>query len=52
MLIDGSVRLQAMIIAFGDTFWATGALVIGGALLVLLLGKPDKGAPPIDTGGH
>jgi DHA2 family multidrug resistance protein len=51
-MMDGSVRLQAMIIAFGDTFWATGALVVCGLPLVLLLGKPEKGAAPITAGGH
>ncbi|APR82371.1 Inner membrane component of tripartite multidrug resistance system [Minicystis rosea] len=38
-LLDGSVSLQGMVMSFGDTFWATGALVIGTLPLVLLLGK-------------
>jgi DHA2 family multidrug resistance protein len=38
-LLDGSVSLQAAVMSFGDTFWATGALIVLTLPLVLLLGK-------------
>jgi DHA2 family multidrug resistance protein len=38
-LLDGSVSLQASVMSFGDTFWATGALIIATLPLVFLLGK-------------
>jgi MFS transporter, DHA2 family, multidrug resistance protein len=40
-LVDGGVSMQAMVMSFGDTFWATAALVICTLPLVLLL---DKGS--------
>ena len=51
-LLSGIVKAQAACMSFGDTFWATLALILGGLPLVFLLGKPDKGAAPIDVGGH
>jgi DHA2 family multidrug resistance protein len=38
-LLDGSVSLQALVMSFGDTFWATALLVVGTLPLVLLLGR-------------
>jgi DHA2 family multidrug resistance protein len=38
-LLDGSVSLQAAVMSFGDTFWATGAVIVCSLPLVLLLGK-------------
>jgi DHA2 family multidrug resistance protein len=38
-LLDGSVSLQAAVMSFGDTFWATGAIIVLTLPLVLLLGK-------------
>jgi DHA2 family multidrug resistance protein len=38
-LLDGSVSLQAAVMSFCDTFWATGALIVVTLPLVLLLGK-------------
>jgi DHA2 family multidrug resistance protein len=38
-LLDGSVNLQALVLSFGDTFWATGAIIFLTLPLVLLLGK-------------
>ncbi len=43
-LLDGVVNQQAAIQAFGDTFWATAALVLLTLPLVLLLGRPPEGA--------
>jgi len=51
-MLSGIVRQQAACMSFGDTFWATLALILGGLPLVFLLGKPDKSAAPIDVGGH
>ena len=42
-MLDGAVSLQAAVLSFGDTFWATAALVVVSLPLVLLLGKPPKG---------
>jgi DHA2 family multidrug resistance protein len=39
MLLDGSVNIQAAVMSFGDTFWATGALIVVTLPLILLLGK-------------
>ncbi len=51
MVLSGIVNQQASVLSFGDTFRAT-ALLIGCTLpLVLLLGKPGRGAEPI-SGGH
>lgn len=44
--IDGSVRVQAAVMSFNDTFWATGVLFITALPLVLLLGKGGKAAIP------
>jgi DHA2 family multidrug resistance protein len=38
-LLDGAVRQQAAVLSFGDTFWATGALILISLPLVFLLGK-------------
>jgi DHA2 family multidrug resistance protein len=43
-LLDGLVSQQAAVMAFGDCFWATAALVFGTLPFVMLLGRPDKGA--------
>ncbi len=42
-ILDGIVNQQAAVMSFGDTFWATSALVIATQPLVLLLGRPPKG---------
>ncbi|MFO0590312.1 MAG: DHA2 family efflux MFS transporter permease subunit [Polyangiaceae bacterium] len=42
-ILAGSVKQQALIMSFGDTFWATAALVFLSLPLVMLLGKPKKG---------
>jgi DHA2 family multidrug resistance protein len=47
--LDGVVSMQAAVMAFGDTFWATAALVLFTLPLVLLLGKPQGGAK-VDAG--
>jgi DHA2 family multidrug resistance protein len=38
-LLDGAVSLQAAVMSFCDTFWATGAIILVTLPLVLLLGK-------------
>jgi MFS transporter, DHA2 family, multidrug resistance protein len=38
-MLDGSVNVQAAVMSFGDTFWATAILVVVTLPLVLLLGK-------------
>ena len=43
-LLDGVVDQQAAVLSFGDTFWATAMLVLLTLPLVLLLGRPPKGA--------
>jgi DHA2 family multidrug resistance protein len=42
-VLDHLVNTQASILSFGDTFWATAALIFGSLPLVLLLGKPTQG---------
>ncbi len=42
-VIDGLVNLQAAVLSFGDTFWATAALIVFTLPLILMLGKPSKG---------
>jgi DHA2 family multidrug resistance protein len=49
-LFDAVVNQQAAVISFADCFWATSALVLVTLPLILLLGKPQKGAPPVDAG--
>jgi DHA2 family multidrug resistance protein len=44
MLLDGIVNQQAAVMSFADTFWATAALILVSLPLVLLLGKPERGA--------
>jgi DHA2 family multidrug resistance protein len=43
-VLDGVVSVQSAVLSFGDTFWATSALILVSLPLVLLLGKPAKGA--------
>jgi DHA2 family multidrug resistance protein len=43
-LLDATVRQQAAVMSFADTFWATAALIVMFLQLVFLLGKPNKGA--------
>ena len=38
-LLDGSVSLQALVLSFNDTFYATGAIILVTLPLVFLLGK-------------
>jgi len=38
-LLDGSVSVQAAVMSFCDTFWATGAILVVTLPLVFLLGK-------------
>jgi len=49
-ILDGAVSLQAAVMSFGDTFWATAVLILATLPLVLLLGKPSKGRSAIDAG--
>ena len=42
-LLDGSVRAQAAVMSFNDTFTTTGALFVLAAPLLLLLGRPNRG---------
>jgi DHA2 family multidrug resistance protein len=49
--LDGTVRVQASVISFADTFWATAALVVCTLPLVFLLGKPKDGAK-LGAGAH
>jgi DHA2 family multidrug resistance protein len=44
MILDGMVNQQAAVLSFGDTFRATAALIIVTLPLVMLLGKPSRGA--------
>lgn len=43
-LLDGSVSLQSAVLSFGDTFRVTAILILCTLPLVLLLGRPPKGA--------
>ncbi len=43
-MLDGTVKQQALVMAFADTFWATAALILVFLPLVFLLGKPSKDA--------
>jgi DHA2 family multidrug resistance protein len=49
-VLDAAVSLQAAVMSFGDTFWATAALILATLPLILLLGKPSKGGGAIDAG--
>ena len=40
--LNGIVNREALVMAFNDTFWATGVLILAFLPLVLLLGKVDK----------
>jgi DHA2 family multidrug resistance protein len=51
MSLSGIVNQQASVLSFGDTFRATAALIFCTLPLVLLLGKPSRGAEPI-SGSH
>jgi DHA2 family multidrug resistance protein len=44
-ILDGAVSQQAAVLSFGDTFWATAAVILAFLPLVLLLGKGGKGTP-------
>ncbi|MFO0555536.1 MAG: DHA2 family efflux MFS transporter permease subunit [Polyangiaceae bacterium] len=50
-LLDGSVRAQAAVISFGDTFFATAVLILVSLPLVLLLSRPRPGAS-VAAGAH
>ena len=43
--LDGMVQRQASVLSFNDTFFVTSVLVLCFLPLVMLLGKPAKGAP-------
>lgn len=45
-IIDGAVSVQAAVMSFGDTFWATAVLFVCSLPLVLLLGKAKKAPGP------
>jgi DHA2 family multidrug resistance protein len=47
-LLDRLVNMQAMVLSFADTFWATAVLVLVFLPLVFLLGK-GSGAAPVDA---
>lgn len=49
-VLDRTVQVQAAVMSFGDTFWFTAALVLCFLPLVLILGRPAKGAGV--AGGH
>jgi DHA2 family multidrug resistance protein len=49
--LDGLVNRQVAVLSFGDTFWATAALIVVSLPLVILLGKPTQGVK-VDAGGH
>jgi MFS transporter, DHA2 family, multidrug resistance protein len=42
-LLDGVINMQSAVLSFGDTFWATSALIFCALPLVFLLGKPAQG---------
>ncbi|MBX3261307.1 MAG: DHA2 family efflux MFS transporter permease subunit [Labilithrix sp.] len=50
-LLDGAARLQSSVLAFNDTFYLTGLLVLLSIPLVFLLGKP-KGGAKVEAGAH
>ena len=50
-LLDGAARLQSSVLAFNDTFYLTGVLVLLSIPLVLVLGKPKEGAK-VEAGAH
>lgn len=43
-MLDGSVRMQSSVIAFGDTFVCTAVVILCTLPLVFLLGSPARGA--------
>jgi DHA2 family multidrug resistance protein len=47
-LLDGAVNMQALVMAFGDTFWVTAALILVTVPLVFLLGKGSGSAATAD----
>ncbi len=51
MALSGVVNQQASVLSFADTFRATALLIFFTLPLILLLGKPARGAEPI-SGGH
>jgi DHA2 family multidrug resistance protein len=48
-MLDNTVNVQAMVLSFADTFWATALLIAVFLPLVFLLGKGAAGAPPVDA---
>lgn len=50
-LLDGAARLQSSVLAFNDTFYLTGLLVLLSIPLVFLLGRPKTGAK-VEAGAH
>jgi MFS transporter, DHA2 family, multidrug resistance protein len=47
-VLDGGVRVQAAVMSFNDTFWATAVLFVVSLPLVLLLGK--RGSASVSAG--
>jgi len=50
-ILDGTTRLQSSVLAFNDTYFLTGLLILMSIPLVLLLGKPKAGAK-VEAGAH
>jgi DHA2 family multidrug resistance protein len=50
-LLSASMRVQASVLSFNDTFFVTSLVVVFALPLVFLLGKP-QGAPKMAPGGH
>lgn len=48
-MVQGSVKLQALILSFNDCFYVVAGLIVLSLPLVLLLGRPQKGAQ-VDAG--
>lgn len=48
-VLDGSVNMHAAVLSFNDCFWVTALLIIVTTPLVVLLGRPPKGAA-VDAG--
>jgi DHA2 family multidrug resistance protein len=49
-LLDHTVNQQAAVMAFNDSFWLTGILVLATLPLIVLLGRPSRGA--VVSSGH
>ncbi len=50
-ILDGTARLQSSVLAFNDTYFLTGLLVLVSLPLILLLGKPKAGVK-VEAGAH